>query len=63
MKYIKKNKYDVYNKICKIIDSCNTVKHIIVVPNIIQNFINIYGDYYLYNLLDYKVHIKLHIIH
>lgn len=60
--YIKKNKYDVYYKILKIIDSCNTHSHIIVTSKIIRNFLNLYGDFNLYNRLDFTLTMKCDVI-
>ena len=60
--YIKKNKYDVYYKILKIIDSCNTYSHIIVTSKIIRNFLNLYGDFNLYNRLDFTLTMKCDVI-
>lgn len=60
--YIKKNKYDVYYKILKIIDSCNTQSHIIATSKVIRNFLNLYGDFNLHNRLDFILMMKSDII-
>lgn len=60
--YIKRNKYDVYYKILKIIDSCNTQSHIITTGKIIRNFLNFYGDSNLYNRLNSTLTMKSYII-
>lgn len=60
--YIKKNKYDVYYKILKIIDSCNTQNHIIATGKVIRNFLNLYGDFSLYNRLDFTLIMKSDVI-
>ncbi len=48
------NKYDVFEWIKKVIDSCETVKHIIATDMLIYNFYNVYDDY------DLKMELQLY---
>lgn len=41
------NKYDVYNWIMEVIDSCETYFHFNRVQNLISNFYDRYGDHKL----------------
>ena len=62
MKYIKRNKYDVYNKIIKIIDSCSTAKHCWTVARVINNFLKLYNDAELYYTLMFRLNLKFDIL-
>jgi hypothetical protein len=46
------NKYDVYNWIIKVYDSCESVSQLLTVYKLVQNFRNMYDDYKLYSELD-----------
>jgi hypothetical protein len=48
---ISDNKYDVYNWIEKVIDSCTTYFHYIGAHKLVTNFYNVYGDIKLSNNL------------
>jgi hypothetical protein len=52
------NKYDVYNWIKKVIDSCKSHQQIDTVNRLITNFRNIYHDYELTGSLRNYAHIK-----
>ena len=41
------NKYDVYNWITKVIDSCKNYHHFRAVDNLISNFHDMYDDWQL----------------
>jgi hypothetical protein len=45
------NKYDVYNWIIKVYDSCETISQIITTEKLIRNFRKMYDDYTLYDKL------------
>lgn len=53
------NKYDVYSKLVKIINSCKTIDQIFSCRKIINRFDDIYNDDYLYNELNIKCNLKL----
>lgn len=57
--YIKKNKYDVYNKIVKVIKSCTNIHHYNCTAKLIRNFRIMYNDMYLYTSLKYRLDSKL----
>ena len=42
------NKYDVFNWIIKVYDSCESVSQIITTEKLIRNFYKIYDDFSLY---------------
>ena len=42
-----KDKYDVFEWIKKVIDSCETLKHRIVANTLINNFYKMHGDFEL----------------
>jgi hypothetical protein len=46
------NKYDVYNWIIKVYDSCESVSQLLTVYKLVRNFRNMYDDYKLYSELD-----------
>ena len=52
------NKYDVYNWIIKVIDSCKSHQQIDTVNRLITNFRNIYNDYELTGGLRNHAHFK-----
>ena len=41
------NKFDVYNWVIKVIDSCNNYHHFRAVDNLISNFHDMYDDWHL----------------
>jgi len=45
-------KYDVYNWIIKVYDSCESVSQLLTVYKLVRNFRNMYDDYKLYSELD-----------
>jgi hypothetical protein len=45
------NKYDVYNWIIKVYDSCENISQIITTEKLIRNFRKMYDDYTLYDKL------------
>jgi hypothetical protein len=45
------NKYDVFNWIIKVYDSCESVSQIITTERLIRNFRKVYDDYILYGKL------------
>jgi hypothetical protein len=45
------NKYDVFNWIIKVYDSCENVSQIITTEKLIRNFRKMYDDYILYEKL------------
>jgi len=45
------NKYDVFNWIIKVYDSCENVSQIITTEKLIRNFRKMYDDYTLYDKL------------
>jgi len=45
------NKYDVFNWIIKVYDSCENVSQIITTEKLIRNFYKMYDDYTLYDKL------------
>jgi hypothetical protein len=45
------NKYDVYNWIIKVYDSCETISQVITTEKLIRNFRKMYDDYTLYDKL------------
>ena len=47
MAVISDNKYDVYNWIEKVIDSCKNYHHFRAVDNLISNFHDMYDDWQL----------------
>lgn len=50
------NKYDVFEWIKQVIDSCKTVKHTIVTDRLIYNFYRTYDDYDLkIELQEYQI--------
>lgn len=53
------NKYDVYFKIVKIIDSCKTINQVLNCRHIINRFNDIYDDNYLYDDLYNKYRLQL----
>lgn len=57
--YIKKNKYDVYYKIVKVINSYTNIRHYNCTCKLIKNFKIMYNDMYLYMSLKYKLDTKL----
>lgn len=52
------NKYDVYNWIIKVIDSCKSHQQIDTVNRLITNFRNVYDDYDLTGSLRNHAHNK-----
>jgi hypothetical protein len=46
------NKYDVYNWIIKVYDSCKTTPQLLTVYKLVRNFRKTYDDYKLYSELD-----------
>ncbi len=58
MAAISDNKYDVYNWIKKVIDSCKSHQQIDAVNGLITNFRNIYDDYDLTGSLRNHAHFK-----
>lgn len=48
MAAISDNKYDVFNWIIKVYDSCETLTHIRKVERLIENFYKMYDDYTMY---------------
>ena len=52
------NKYDVYNWIIKVIDSCKSHQQIDTVNRLITNFRNVYDDYDLTGILRNHAHNK-----
>ena len=52
------NKYDVYNWIEKVIDSCKSHQQIDTVDRLITNFRNVYDDYDLTGSLRNHAHYK-----
>jgi hypothetical protein len=46
------NKYDVYNWIIKVYDSCKTIPQLLTVYKLVRNFRKTYDDYKLYSELD-----------
>lgn len=46
------NKYDVYNWIIKVYNSCESVSQLLTVYKLVRNFRNMYDDYKLYSELD-----------
>ena len=46
------NKYDVFNWIKKVYDSCETTSQLLTVYKLVRNFRNMYNDYKLYSELD-----------
>ncbi len=46
------NKYDVFNWIIKVYDSCETIPQLLTVYKLVRNFRNMYDDYKLYSELD-----------
>jgi uncharacterized protein (DUF608 family) len=58
MAAISDNKYDVYNWIKKVIDSCKSHQQIDTVNRLITNFRNIYDDYDLTGSLRNYAHTK-----
>ena len=58
MAAITDNKYDVYNWIIKVIDSCKSHQQIDTVDRLITNFRNIYDDYDLTGNLRNYAHFK-----
>ena len=46
------NKYDAYNWIKKVIDSCVTYQQLVVADRLIRLHFTMYGDEYLRNLLN-----------
>jgi hypothetical protein len=52
------NKYDAYNWIIKVIDSCKSHQQIDTVNRLITNFRNIYDDYDLTGSLRNHAHFK-----
>jgi hypothetical protein len=45
------NKYDVFNWIIKVYDSCENISQIITTENLIRNFRKMHNDYILYEEL------------
>lgn len=45
------NKYDVFNWIIKVYDSCETISQILTTERLIRNFRKMYDDYILYDKL------------
>lgn len=45
------NKYDVFNWIIKVYDSCESVSQILTTERLIRNFTKTYDDYTLYSKL------------
>jgi hypothetical protein len=45
------NKYDVFNWIMKVYDSCETISQVITTEKLIRNFRKMYDDYTLYDKL------------
>jgi uncharacterized protein (DUF608 family) len=58
MAIISNNKYDVYNWIIKVIDSCKSHQQIDTVNRLITNFRNVYDDYKLTGSLRNHAHFK-----
>ena len=58
MAAITDNKYDVYNWIIKVIDSCKSHQQIDTVNRLITNFRNVYDDYDLTGSLRNHAHNK-----
>lgn len=53
------NKYDVFNWIKKVIDSCETREHFNFVKNLNNNFLNRFDDYPLTKkLFEYRTQVK-----
>lgn len=58
MKNYIRNKYDVYNKIIKVIDSCKTFEHCLTAETMVDNYFKVYNDDLLYNILQDEVNNK-----
>lgn len=52
MAAVSDNKYDVFNWIKKVYDSCQTIPQLLTVYKLVQNFRKTYDDYKLYSELD-----------
>jgi hypothetical protein len=52
MAAVSDNKYDVFNWIIKVYDSCQTIPQLLTMYKLVQNFRKTYDDYKLYSELD-----------
>ena len=52
MAAVSDNKYDVFNWIIKVYDSCQTIPQLLTMYKLVRNFRKTYDDYKLYSELD-----------